>query len=83
MVYGVKRSREVEKNEEGCGASVRCHQQVAGDSDESSFCAVGGAKTRLKFLMQTVRIEVIVELHRDKFFQKFRDKREVGNWPVI
>lgn len=51
MVYSVKRSREVEKNEERCGTGIRSHQQVAGDSDKSCFCAVGGTKTRLKFLI--------------------------------
>lgn len=33
VVYSVEHSRQVEKNEEGCGTEVRSHQQVNGDSD--------------------------------------------------
>jgi len=51
MVYSVKRSREVEKNEKGCGAGIRSHKQIVGDSDKSCFCAMGWTKTRLKFLI--------------------------------
>lgn len=45
MVDCVKCSREVEKDEEGSGTGIRGHQQIAGDSDESCFCAVGRVKT--------------------------------------
>ena len=54
VVYRIKRSREVEENEEGWGARVRGHQEVTGDSDEGCFCAVGGTETGLEFFIEFV-----------------------------
>lgn len=68
VIYCVKRSREVEKNEEGRETGIRGHQQIAGDSDESCFCAVGGAKTRLEFFIQIIAFKVVVELGGNNFF---------------
>lgn len=69
VINGVKSCSEVQEDEEGGGAIVRCSEDVVGDPDQCCFGTVSGAETRLEFFGDVVAVEVVLQLGGDYFFQ--------------
>lgn len=83
MIDSVKRCSQIQENEKGWGAAISRHQEVVRNPDQSCFCAVGGAETRLKFLKKVVGFKMVLKLSGNYFFQNLREKWEIGNGPVV
>ena len=57
-------------------------EEVVGDLDEGSFCAMACPEARLKGFIALMVRPVLMELGGNCSLQDFSWERKVGDWPV-
>ena len=83
MGHCVKGCREVQQDQNTDVARIGGKEEVAGDLDEGSFCAMLCPETRLKGFIELMVGHVLLELGSNCSFKDFAKERKVGDWPVV
>ena len=79
----VKGCREVQEDQNTDVARICSDEEVVGDLDEGSFCAMACPEARLKGFIELMGGHVLLELGSNCSFQDFAQERKVGNWLVV